>query len=189
MIAVSHQWRDEGLIPPLTGLYLSLPSPCIVSALPEKYKLRIMSWEQNKDAPVFNRASNDFSFRRRTQYSMNPRALFNTAPDETNSSFFLLGMYNPDPFSPLRSPLLFPTGHRNLPPAYFIIAGSDAWRDVGLLYEEILREDCGIKTKFDVFPGLPHGFWAIFPQTQFSKDHAEKSLLGLKWLLEQTDEK
>jgi acetyl esterase/lipase len=124
-----------------------------------------------------------------TQYSMNSRALFNTAPDETNSSFFLLGMYNPDPFSPLRSPLLFPTGHRNLPPAYFIIAGSDAWRDVGLLYEEILREDCGIKTKVDVFPGLPHGFWSIFPQTQFSKDHAEKSLLGLKWLLEQTDEK
>ena len=97
-------------------------------------------------------------------------------------------MYNPDPFSPLRSPLLFATGHRNLPPAYFIIAGADTWRDVGLLYEEILREECGIRTKVDVFEGLPHGFWTIFPQAQFSKSHAEKSILGLKWLLEQKDE-
>ena len=90
------------------------------------------------------------------------------------------------PFSPLRSPLLFPTGHHNLPPTYFIIAGADTSRDVGLLYEEILREECGIKTKVDIFPGLPHGFWTIFPQAHFSMDHQEKSVQGLKWLLEQT---
>ena len=89
-----------------------------------------------------------------------------------------------DPLSPLRSPLLFPTGHYNLPPAYFIIAGMDPWRDVGLIYEEVLREECGIKTKVDVFPGLPHGFWALFPKAEFSKDHREKSEAGLRWLLE-----
>lgn len=70
MIAVSHLWRDEGLTPPLTGLYLSLPSPCIVSTLPEKHKSRVISWEQNKNAPVFNRASNEFSFRKRLLFPL-----------------------------------------------------------------------------------------------------------------------
>ena len=91
MMAISHQWRDEELTPSLTGLYLSLPSPCIISALPEKYKSRIISWEQNKDAPVFNRASNDFSFRKwlGIQWTQELFSIFNTAPDDANLSFFL----------------------------------------------------------------------------------------------------
>lgn len=92
----------------------------------------------------------------------------------------------PDPFDPLRSALLFPTGHKDLPPTYFVIAGADPWRDCGLIYEEILREECGVKTKVDIFPGLPHGFWTMLPAAGFSKTHAEKSEEGFKWLLEQS---
>ncbi len=67
---------------------------------------------------------------------------------------------------------------------WFGIAGADPWRDVGLLYEELVRES-GVKTKLDAFPGLFHGFWGVFPAAEFSKDYWVKSDEGLKWLLEQ----
>jgi hypothetical protein len=60
MMAISHLWRDEGITPPLTGLYLSIPGVSLMSAVPEKYKSQVISWEQNKDAPVFNRHSTEF---------------------------------------------------------------------------------------------------------------------------------
>jgi acetyl esterase/lipase len=77
--------------------------------------------------------------------------------------------YKPDASSPLRSPLIFPS-HEGLPPAFFQICGADPLRDEGLIYEQVLREDFGIKTRLDIFPGLPHGFWSWFPQAEFSKD-------------------
>ncbi|CZR62791.1 related to Putative sterigmatocystin biosynthesis lipase/esterase STCI [Phialocephala subalpina] len=158
-ITVSHLWRDEGLTPPLTGLHLAVPAPCIISALPQKYREKEKSWEQNKDAPTFNR----------------------------DTSNFLAQHAKPKPDDPMRSPLLFTTGHENLPPAYFAIGGADPWRDSGLIYEEVLREECGVKTKVDIFPGLPHGFWAAFPAAGFSKEFRGKSDEGLAWLFHQCD--
>lgn len=93
-----------------------------------------------------------------------------------------IGLFNPDPHDPLRSPLLFPTGHRNLPPTYIAVAGADPWRDVGLLYEEVLREE-GVETKLDIFAGLPHGFWNMFPTAEFSKEYRQKCDEGLRWLV------
>jgi len=61
MAAISHLWRDESLTPPLTGIFLAVPSTCVVSALPEKYRQREVSWEQNRDAPIFNVATSDFN--------------------------------------------------------------------------------------------------------------------------------
>lgn len=55
-----------------------------------------------------------------------------------------------------------------------------------MLYEEVLREENGIQTKLEVFPGLPHGFWAIFPQAGFSKDYRDKCEEGFEWLLKQS---
>jgi len=85
----------------------------------------------------------------------------------------------------LRSPSLFPTGHKDLPPAYFAIAGADPWRDIYLIYEEILREECAVTTKVDIFGGLIHGFWAIFPSAEFSKAFKKQADEGLGWLLAQ----
>lgn len=55
----SHLYRDEGLSPALTGIYLCVPSPCVPSALPAPYTAdkRIISWEQNSNAPIFNSAA------------------------------------------------------------------------------------------------------------------------------------
>jgi acetyl esterase/lipase len=54
---VSHLYRDEGLSPPLTGVYLSIPSTRPPEHLPEKYKEFYLSREQNKNAPVVNNST------------------------------------------------------------------------------------------------------------------------------------
>jgi len=39
-ITISHIFRDEGVLPALTGLFLACPAPCVVSSLPEKYQAK-----------------------------------------------------------------------------------------------------------------------------------------------------
>lgn len=89
-----------------------------------------------------------------------------------------------DRTDPKFSPMLHPNGHKNLPPAYFQICGSDPLRDEALIYERMLRE-AGVTTKVEMYPGVPHGFFSIFPQLQISQKFAEESVAGMKWLLEQ----
>jgi len=67
---------------------------------------------------------------------------------------------------------------------YIQVCGADPLRDEGLIYEQVLREQ-GVKTRLDVFPGLPHGFWSWFPEAEFSKSFQVKTLEGLRWLLAQ----
>lgn len=61
----------------------------------------------------------------------------------------------------------------------------DPLRDEGLIYERILREENGICTKMDLYPGLPHGFSSWWPQAAFSKKQREDGAEGLRWLLQQ----
>ncbi|KAF4631418.1 hypothetical protein G7Y89_g6710 [Cudoniella acicularis] len=153
---VSYLWRDNKMSPSLTGQYLSIPAVCTPEAMPSKYQDFCFSMEQNKDALILNE----------------------------KSVYFFDSLYKVDPKSPLRSPLIFPS-HKDLPPAYFQICGADPLRDEGLLYEKVLREEYGIKTRLDLFPGLPHGFWSSYPQAEFSKKFQVDTAEGLKWLLEQ----
>jgi acetyl esterase/lipase len=51
---------------------------------------------------------------------------------------------------PLFSPLLWPTGHSDLPPQYFQICGADPLRDEALIYERLLREKEATATKVDM---------------------------------------
>lgn len=95
-----------------------------------------------------------------------------------------IGLYEDDPLSPLMSPVVWPSGHKNLPPAYLQVAGMDPLRDEGLIYEKILREESGVETKLDIYPGLPHGFWSWWPTAAFSKKQQRDSVDGLRWLLQ-----
>ena len=53
-----------------------------------------------------------------------------------------------------------------------------------MIYEEVLRKEYGIMTKVDVFNGLPHTFWGMFPDAKFSEGFRGKAVDGLSWLLD-----
>lgn len=97
------------------------------------------------------------------------------------------GLYNAERLSPLRTPMAHES-HKDLPPTYFQICGMDALRDDGLIYERILSEENGVKTKVQLYPGLPHGFWSWQPEAEFSKQLHRDSVEGMKWLLEQSQQ-
>lgn len=59
----------------------------------------------------------------------------------------------------------------------------DPLRDEALIYESVLREDYGIKTKFEVYPGLPHGHWGFFPMLKSSTKFRKDQVDGFGWLL------
>ncbi|KAL4868671.1 Alpha/Beta hydrolase protein [Aspergillus spectabilis] len=126
--------RDEGLSPPLTGQLLSIPTVVDASVVPEEYEDEYLSREQNADVPYYLNQLN---------------AVFQAA-------------YKPDPSSYLSSPLLHPAGHGDLPPAYIQICGLDPARDDGFIYDRVLRS-AGGSICVDVYPGLPHAFWAFLP--------------------------
>ncbi|KAF9261872.1 hypothetical protein L218DRAFT_1001189 [Marasmius fiardii PR-910] len=105
---------------PLTGQFLQVPFVIHYQAIPEKYKSSLLSWEQNKDAPVLS----------------------------ANDVIGFIDYYKPEPTDPRVSPLLL-SSHKGLPPAFFQICGMDPLRDEAFLYEKVLKE-AGVPTKFEV---------------------------------------
>lgn len=77
-------------------------------------------------------------------------------------------------------------GHRGLPPAYLQVCGLDPFRDEALIYERVLREEAGVPTRLDVYPGFGHYFWTNYPRLSQSKAFVEDTLRGVAWLLEQS---
>lgn len=92
--------------------------------------------------------------------------------------------YTPDSNSPLFACAVHPSGHAEIPPTYLQACGLDPLRDETFIYERILREENGIATRVDLYPGLPHHFWEFFPQL---RKHVEKrtddTVKGIQWLL------
>lgn len=153
---LSHVARDEGLSPPLTGQYLAIPAILPESKVPEKYKKYFLSYEQNKNAPVLPVAAID---------------MFMDAYEPDNDDGIWFAAFN------------HPKGHKDLPAAFFQVDGLDPLRDEGLIYERVLREEYGIKTKLNVYPGLPHGHWGFFPFLKSSSKFRKEQVQGLSWLL------
>ena len=136
-----------------------IPAVCDNSAYPEQFKKDLLSRDQLHDAPILSHGAMEL---------------------------FLNNYIEPkDRSDPLFSPLIWKTGHKRLPPQYFQICGADPLRDEALVYERLLREDEGTKTKVDMYPGQPHGYWSIFPTMKASKRFVEDSVKGVQWLLEQ----
>ena len=52
---VALLYRDEKLLPPLTGSYLSIPACMTAETVPEKYKAVFLSREQNTNTPILNK--------------------------------------------------------------------------------------------------------------------------------------
>jgi acetyl esterase/lipase len=52
--AVSHFYRDEKQLPPLSGIYLSIPSLLAPEAVPEKHQAEYLSRQQFREGLVIN---------------------------------------------------------------------------------------------------------------------------------------
>ena len=47
----------------------------------------------------------------------------------------------------------------------------------------MLREEASVPTKLDLYPGLTHGFWAIFTMLPQAEKYKEDLVKGYSWLL------
>lgn len=81
--------------------------------------------------------------------------------------------------------LAHPRGHAGIPPAY-TVSDLDPLRDHGLTYERVLREEYGIKTNLDKYPGVPHAHWAFLPMLSQSRRFREDQIKAFPWLLNRT---
>jgi acetyl esterase/lipase len=153
---LSHVARDEKLSPPLTGQYLAIPAVLPAAVVPEKYKQYYLSYEQNRNAPVLPVAAIDMFMR-------------GYEPDNNDGVWY--ACFN------------HPKGHKDLPAAYFQIDGLDPLRDEAIIYERVLREENGVKTKMDIYPGQPHGHWGFFPFLKASEKFRKEQVEGMGWLL------
>ena len=151
---VTQLAKDRGLFPPLTGQHLSVPLIMWGDTVPAKYRGIYHSLEQNSEAPIH----------------------------PTSSLKATLARYNPDTHSPYFSPLNSRSGQAGLPPTYIQACGLDCIRDDALIYTEILREH-GVKTRLDLYPGFPHGWWLFMPTLQSSLNAVADIVKGIAWLL------
>ncbi|KAG9845051.1 lipase/esterase, partial [Aureobasidium melanogenum] len=147
--------EDKSLAHPLTGLWLCVPLVFPNKDLvPDKYKDVWFSHEQNADAPILDK----------------------TAIDAVGRHL------EPDQKSPLYSPFNSKNPHKGLPPTYVQVDGLDPLRDDGLIYEQVLSEN-GVKTKLDIWPGLPHAHFSFLPFLSGSKKAIVDTFVGFAWLL------
>lgn len=155
---LTHLARDTNLSPPLTGAYFNVTSIAMPEAIPAKYK----AWYSEL-------AESDES-------------------DEklgltTKSQQMFWEAVRPDPKSDLYNPLNWKSGHAGLPRTYFQVCGADLQRNDSLIYERVLRTEYGIETKVDMYPGLPHVFWFLYPQHSACERFRADRNRGLGWLL------
>ncbi|KAL9107670.1 MAG: hypothetical protein Q9227_007477 [Pyrenula ochraceoflavens] len=152
---LAHMARDAELTPPLTGQYLCITTGCPAVMMPEKYKKWLFSDKHNKDAPGISSET-----LRMFREAHNPPK----TPDERFAA------------------LLNPNGHKELPRAYFQHCGMDPLRDEGIIYQKVLEEEGDVKTKSDMYPGLPHGFWSTIPNSQVARKRLNDVVKGVEWL-------
>lgn len=156
---LAHRARDEGFSPPLTGQYLAIPLLCPKEKIPEKHQRFWLSRKQNENAPILPLAAID---------------MFMDGYKPDNDDAVNFAIFN------------HPEGHGDLPPTYFQVDGMDPLRDDAIVYERVLRQEYGLKTKMDVYPGMPHGHWSFFPTLKTSIKARRDQIEGVGWLLGQT---
>ncbi|KAJ3486745.1 hypothetical protein NLI96_g4022 [Meripilus lineatus] len=136
----------------LTGQCLQIPSVVHPSAWPEKYRAELLSFEQNKDAPILG-----------TDAMLQFLEWLGAPADHPHFS------------------ILLHSAHAKAPPAYIQVAGFDPLRDEGILYAKVL-EEAGVKVQCDVYAGLPHGGHQIFPTLDVSRKFQADFVSHLPWL-------
>jgi len=164
--SLAHLARDRHLYPRVTGQFLSAGIYMFSAHVPEKYQPYYLSRTQNAHAPILDEEL----------YS-----IFCTAfnPDPTSPLWVSFDQHHPDDAAGEVA-----SGHMGLPPAYFQVCGMDMSRDDGLIYERVLREECRVSTRLDLYAGFGHCWWGLMPQLEMSRKRMKDSVDGVGWLLE-----
>jgi acetyl esterase/lipase len=157
---VCHLARDDGLKPALTGCHLTCPILTDEIADSSGEITRIFGPERY--------ASQDTHANGMLQDRKMKEAILRLSTFPVGKSELL---------SPLHS-----GSHANLPPTYVQVCGLDPWRDGGIIYVEELEKE-GVRTKLEVFNGLPHVWWTVFPMLKVSRVRFEEMVKGMEWLL------
>lgn len=63
------------------------------------------------------------------------------------------------------------------------MCGLAIFRDDGLIYEKVLREEAGVETRMDDYQGLPHSWWSMFPEMEARRRRIDDSMRAVGWLL------
>lgn len=161
---ICHLARDDGLQPPLTGCHLTCP---------------ILTEEElpahDEDTGVCPRM---FGPERFASWDTHANGILMSVPMSRAIKDLVR-------FPVGRSQLLTPfhaQRHANLPPTHIQVCGIDPWRDCGIIYSEEL-EKAGVKTKLDIYSGLPHIWWTTFPMLKASRTRFDDMVKGVEWLL------
>ncbi|KAL6855845.1 Alpha/Beta hydrolase protein [Trichoderma novae-zelandiae] len=142
--------------PPLTGVYAAIPGGVNHKTVPDKYRDRFISLEQNADAPVMSAAAVAFIWSKTVSTEMH--MLSSPNPFER----WVYADFSRHAFS------------RGLPKTYFQICGLDPVRDCGLVMEQGWMS----------YPGLPHAFWGIVSGALGGGGRQRRDAReGFEWLL------
>lgn len=159
-VVLAHMARDKGLQPPITGVYLAsagIRAPNnAASSLPSEYQDKFLSRDQ-------------------------PECL-NSPVLPVDMAQFMDSLYAADQKSPLYAPLTWPSGHAKLPRTYMQVCGVDTSRDENLIFEDMLKKE-NVPTRIELYEGLPHTFWTLFPNLPQAARWKEDTLKGFQWLL------
>lgn len=94
-------------------------------------------------------------------------------------AFELYGVPRESWGSPFVSPLLA-NDFTNLPPTYLQVTTLDLHKDEGLIQQQLLAE-AGVRTKMDIYEGMPHAFW-LLPRIKRAALATVDLVLGMQWL-------
>jgi acetyl esterase/lipase len=99
----------------------------------------------------------------------------------------LVGVAKCNPHDSLFSPLHL-TDYSRLGPIFYQVASMDIWKDSALFYCDKV-EKAGGKVKLELYPGVPHTWWSMYPQLSINKEWAKNLVNGVEWLLGQSEQK
>jgi acetyl esterase/lipase len=170
--ALAHVARNYGLVYEITGQFLCAGTYLSPEHVPDNYKHRYLSRTQDTKTPLLDE---------------DLHALFRTAhkPDHTSKLWASMDQHHPDD----QGTGGLKNGNMGLPPTYFQVCGLDMSRDDGLIYEKVLREECGVSTRLDLYKGWPHCWWGVYPHLEISKRRMRDTVEGFGWLLKVGKEK
>lgn len=169
-----HTWQatQSPSSPPITGIFFSAGSILNPNRIPSGYKPYYLSRKQNATAlPVDADLYSIFETATKIDFNSPIWSSIDQKPLLDREKLGEDHMYLKDQGTKV----------------YVQVCGQDMARDDGLIYERMLREECGVDTLIDIYSGFGHVFWGMgggYATMEMSKKRMNDSVEGIGWLLQ-----